>query len=343
MQAAVLEDERTVRIETRDRPTPEADAVVVRIEHVGICGSDVHYYEHGHNGDNELDVPTIMGHESAGTIVETGADVTGSSVGDRVALEPGVPCGSCRYCDIDEYNLCGDVRFMASPPDDGALVEYVAWPAQRTYSLPESVSTRAGALCEPLSVAIHANRRGNVGSGDTVLVTGCGPIGLLCMDAAYAAGAEDVIVADIVERKLELATERGAAHAIRTDERSLVDAVDEFTDGGVDVVLECSGAEAVIDRTVESVRKGGQVVFVGLPQDPELPTDVFGLIDNELDISGSFRFRNTYAEAIDLLASGAVEVESLVDFELPLVDTRRAFERAADPEVVKGMIAVNGT
>lgn len=329
-------------METRERPTPEAGEVVVRIEHVGICGSDMHYYEHGHNGDNELNVPTIMGHESSGTIVETGAGVTGSSVGDRVALEPGIPCGSCRYCDTDEYNLCEDMHFMASPPDDGALVEYVSWPAERTYSLPETVSTRAGALCEPLSVAIHANRRGNVDSGDTVLVTGCGPIGLLCMDAAYAAGATDVIVADIVERKLELAAKRGASHTIQTNEQSLVDAVDEVTDGGVDVVLECSGAEAVIDRTIATVRKGGQVVFVGLPQDPELPADVFDLIDNELDISGSFRFRNTYSQAIELLASEQVDVESLVDFEFSLADTQRAFERAADPEVVKGMISVAG-
>lgn len=341
MKAVLLAAAGRFETEERDRPVPDAGEVLVRIDHVGICGSDLHYYRHGENGDNRLEEPTVMGHETAGTVVDRGAAVDSVAAGDRVALEPGVPCGDCEYCRRGEYNLCADVRFMGSPPDDGALVEYLAWPAEYAYRLPEGVSTRAGACCEPLSVGIHAARRGDVGEGDVVLVTGCGPIGLLAADAARAAGASAVLVADVVDRKLALAAERGAAGTIDAGERDLAEAVREYVDGdGVDVVLECSGARAAIDRLPAAVRKGGRVVFVGLPTDPALPTDVFGAIDNELDLRGSHRFRDTFPRAVELLAGGQVDADSLVDFELPLAETRAAFERADDPAVVKGMLSL---
>jgi L-iditol 2-dehydrogenase len=342
MKAAVLSGAERMDIRTRDRPDPDAGEVLVRVEHVGICGSDLHYYSDGRNGANELGTPTIMGHESAGTVVEVGEGVTDRAIGDRVAIEPGVPCGTCPYCEDGTYNLCEGMRFMASPPDDGALVEYVAWPAAYVHPLPAEVTTRAGALCEPLSVAIHAVRRAGIDDGDRVLVTGCGPIGLLVMDAAYAAGASAVLAADVVDEKLALATDRGAAAAIDTRDRRVAEAARSAVDGpGVDVVLECSGAESVIAETPDAVRRGGRIVFVGIPSSPDLPTDVYGLIDDELDVRGTYRFRDTYPRAIELLETGQVDVESLVQFEYPLADVVAAFERAAAPETVKGMIAVD--
>ncbi|WP_158056900.1 NAD(P)-dependent alcohol dehydrogenase [Halorussus halophilus] len=341
MRVAVLQDPGQLAVEEWPRPDPGPDEVLVNIREVGICGSDVHYYEHGRIGDYVVESPLVLGHESAGEVVEVGANVEGFEVGGRVALEPGVPCRRCDHCKRGEYNLCPDVTFMATPPDDGAFAEFVAWPADYAYRLPNSVSLREGALCEPLSVGIHVARRAEVGVGDSVLVTGAGPIGLLVAEAVRAAGATDVLVSDVVESKLALAAERGADTTIDPRETDLEDAVAAYTDGeGVDVVVEASGAESAIAGSLDAVRRGGTVVFVGLADEATVPLDVLEIVDNELDVLGSFRYRNTYPAAIELLADGAVDVEGIVDFEGGLDDIGSAFERARERETVKGMITV---
>ena len=316
--------------------------MLVAVGEVGICGSDVHYYEHGRIGDYVVEEPLVLGHESAGEVVAVGDDVVGLEPGDRVALEPGVPCRRCPHCKRGDYHLCESVEFMATPPHDGAFTEYVAWPADYAYELPESVSTTEGALCEPLSVGIHACRRGNVGTGDTVLITGAGPIGLLAMETARAAGATDILLADVVDSKVEFARERGADRAIDVSQTDLEVAVDEYTDGvGADVVIEASGAEPSIRATLNTVRRGGTVVLVGLASEAEVPFDVLDLIDNEIDVHGSFRYKDTYDAAIDLLADDAVDVEGLVDFRSTLDGLDDAFQRAMDPDVVKGMVEIS--
>ncbi|GGJ11067.1 hypothetical protein GCM10008995_21210 [Halobellus salinus] len=240
-----------------------------------------------------------------------------------------------------DYHLCEDVRFMATPPHDGSFSEYVSWPADFAYKLPTTVSTTEGALCEPLSVGIHACRRGNVGTGDTVLVTGAGPIGLMMLEAARAAGATDIILTDIVDEKLAFARERGADLAVNVADDDLEAAVTRYTDdGGADVVIEASGAVSSIQSTLEVVHRGGTVVLVGLANEATVPFDVLDIIDNELDVLGSFRYKNTYSAAIDLLSDGAVDVEGIVEFESTLADIDDAFERAMDPSVVKGLITV---
>lgn len=342
MQTAVLTDIEQFEIEERERPTPNADEVLVAVKDVGICGSDVHYYEHGRIGDYVVEEPLVLGHESAGEVVATGENVTDLEAGDQVALEPGVPCRRCDHCRRGEYHLCEDVTFMATPPDDGAFAEYVAWPADFAYKLPERVSTREGALCEPLSVGIHACRRGEVGTGDTVLITGAGPIGLLAMEAARAAGATDVLITDVVAEKLAVAEERGADRTIDVTETNLSDAIEAYTDGvGVDVVLEASGAVPSIQSTLEAVRRGGTVVFIGLPGESEIPLDVIEIIDNELDVHGSFRYRNTYEAAVKLLSDDIVDVEGIIDFEMGLESVEEAFRRSMEPDVVKGMITID--
>jgi L-iditol 2-dehydrogenase len=339
MRTAVLTEPHAFDHEDRPRPDPAADEVLVAVRDVGICGSDVHYYEHGRIGDYVVEEPLVLGHEAAGEVVETGDDVTTLEPGDRVALEPGVPCRRCAHCKRGDYHLCPDVTFMATPPHDGAFTEYVAWPADFAYRLPETVSTTEGALCEPLSVGIHACRRGEVGTGDTVLVAGAGPIGLMVLAAARAAGATDVLVTDVVDEKLALANERGADRTVNVADEDLDAAVAEFTDGeGVDVVIEASGAEPSIRSTLNAVRRGGIVVLVGLASEATVPFDVLEVVDNEVDVRGSFRYKNTYPTALDLLADGAVEVASLVDFEMGLDEVDAAFRRAQEPTVVKGMI-----
>ncbi|WP_135301873.1 NAD(P)-dependent alcohol dehydrogenase [Haloarcula amylovorans] len=342
MRTAVLAEPTQFELEDRPRPSPGPDDVLVAIKDVGICGSDVHYYEHGRIGDYVVEDPLVLGHESAGEVVEAGENVTGLEPGDRVALEPGVPCRHCAHCKRGDYHLCEDVQFMATPPHDGAFTEYVSWPADFAYELPENVSTVEGALCEPLSVGIHACRRGDVGTGDTVLVTGAGPIGLLVMEAARAAGATDIVVSDIVAEKLDFAEERGADMTVDVTETDLETAVEEYTDGvGADVVVEASGADPSIRATVDTVRRGGTVVLVGLADEASVPFNVLEVIDNEIDVHGSFRYKNTYDAAVDLLADDAVDVEEIVDFESTLGDIDAAFQRAMEPTTLKGMITLD--
>jgi len=341
MRTAVLVEPTEFELEDRPKPSPGPDDVLVAISDVGICGSDVHYYEHGRIGDYVVEDPLVLGHESAGEVTAVGENVTGLAPGDRVALEPGVPCRRCAHCKRGDYHLCEDVRFMATPPHDGAFTEYVSWPADFAYKLPETVSNAEGALCEPLSVGIHACRRGSIGTGDTVLVTGAGPIGLMVLEAARAAGATDVIVTDVVAEKLDFAAERGADLTVDVTETDLETAVAEYTDGvGADVVVEASGAEPSIRSTIDAVRRGGTVVLVGLASEAEVPFDVLEVIDNEIDVHGSFRYKNTYDAAVDLLADDEVDVEGIVDFKSSLEDVDDAFRRAMEPTVVKGMISV---
>ena len=341
MQTAVLLEPYQFELQERRRPSPGPDDVLVAVREVGICGSDIHYYEHGRIGDLVVEDPLVLGHESAGEVVDVGENVTRLEPGDRVAIEPGVPCRRCRHCKEGEYHLCEDVRFMATPPHDGAFTEYVSWPGDFAYKLPENVSTTEGALCEPLSVGIHACRRGSVGTGDTVLVTGAGPIGLMVMEAARAAGATDIVLTDVVDEKLAFARERGADLAVNVTEDDLEAAVDEYTDGvGVDVVVEASGAVSSIESTLDVVCRGATVVLVGLASEATVPFDVLEIIDNELDVLGSFRYKDTYPAAIDLLADDVVDVEGIVEFESSLKEIDDAFQQAMDPNVVKGMITL---
>ncbi|XVH33183.1 NAD(P)-dependent alcohol dehydrogenase (plasmid) [Haloferacaceae archaeon DSL9] len=343
MRTAVLLETEQFEIEERDEPSPGADEVLVAVRDVGICGSDVHYYKHGRIGEYVVEDPLVLGHESAGEVVAVGENVSTLTPGDRVALEPGVPCRRCSHCKHGEYHLCESVTFMATPPHDGAFTEYIAWPADFAYRLPENVCTREGALCEPLSVGIHACRRGTVGTGDTVLVTGAGPIGLLTMEAARAAGATDILITDVVENKLSFAAERGADRTIDVTEEDLEAVVKAYTDGvGVDVVVEASGAKSSIQSTLDGVRRGGTIVFVGLASEAEVPLDVLEIIDNELDVRGSFRYKNTYDAAVDLLADGTVDVAGIIDFESSLEDIDEAFRRSMQPETIKGMISFDG-
>ena len=325
-----------------EQPTLEDDEVLIRIDRVGICGSDLHYYQNGENGGNVVDFPHVLGHEAAGTVVDVGGDVTDVHESDRVAIEPGLPCGSCPYCTTGAYHLCEDMEYMSSPPVDGALTEYVAWPAEYVYSLPSEVSLREGALVEPLSVAIHACERGGVTPGDSILVTGGGPIGQLVAEVAMARGAETVVLTDVVPHKLELAESRGVDHAVdvtATDPVALIhEQVDEY---GVDVVLESSGAPSAVETTTDAVRRGGTVVFIGIPTDPAFPTDITETISREFDLKGSFRFNNTYPEAIEGIRTGRFDVDGIVSFESVFEQTQRAFEEAAAPENVKGVIRVS--
>ena len=329
MKAAVLHQAGDLRLD--DVPTPEygPNDVLVKIKSVGICGSDVHYWRTGAIGDFVVREPMILGHEVAGVVAEVGANVTSLGVGDRVALEPGVPCRRCEACKTGRYNLCPDVQFFATPPVDGALSDYAVSPADFAYKVPDSLSLDAAALIEPLSVGLHACRRGNLTAGQSVLIAGAGPIGLTSLAAAKASGATEILISDVRPHRLEVAKKMGATHTFdaREDAEAVVKAT---TNGrGVDLAIECAGAEAAFVSCLKATKSGGTIVVVGLGDDSTYQVPMVELATKELDIKGIFRYVYTYPAAINLLASGAVDVEAMITHHFPLDEMLTGFEYAA--------------
>jgi L-iditol 2-dehydrogenase len=328
-RAAVLYAPGDLRVEERPVPEPGPREVLVEIAAVGVCGSDVHYYEHGRIGPFVVREPLILGHESAGRVAALGSEVTRHAVGDRVALEPGVPCGRCRECRAGRYNLCRDVRFFATPPIDGAFANYVTIHEDFAFALPDSVSDEAGALMEPLSVGIWACRKASVSPGDRVLVTGAGPIGLLAQQCALAFGATAVTVTDMSEARLELARRTGATATLRAGE--------ELPE--VDALIECSGHPAALAAGVAALRPAGTAVVVGMGPEEDATVPLSLIQSREIWLTGTFRYANTYPTAIALAAEGRVDLEAIITGRYELADAEAALRSAReDPGSVKAMV-----
>jgi L-iditol 2-dehydrogenase len=327
MMAAVLDRPFSLEVKNVPIPVPKHDEALIQIYCIGICGSDVHYYEHGKIGRYEVKQPIILGHELAGVVVQVGSEVTNVSIGDRVAVEPGVTCGRCNYCKSGRYNLCPDVVFMATPPVDGAWAEYVAVRSDFLFKLPDEMSFEAGALLEPLSVGFHAMRRAQVGPDDRLLITGLGPIGLLAMEAAKLFGVTEVYGSDIVAFRRDLAMSMGASGVLDPLEGDMRDQVNKrFGENGVDVIIETSGNARVISDAVHLVKRGGRIVLVGLPTSDAIPVDIPSLIDAELDVLGLFRYANTYPAAIQALSKGNRDICQVITHKFALRDIKEAVE-----------------
>ncbi len=328
-----------------DRPDPGSPGpgqVRVGVKAVGICGSDIHYYEHGRIGDFIVKDPMILGHEAAGVVEAVGEGVRALAPGDLVAMEPGVPCGACRECRTGRYNLCRSVRFWATPPHDGVLADFVLHPAAMTYKLPAGMTLDEGALMEPLAVGVHSCKRGRVGPGSVVAVNGAGPIGCVTLMAALAFGASQVAVADVVPERLDRALELGAEVAVDARAESLAAAVASLTDGrGADVGIECSGHPDGPQTLVDAAAPGGRVVLVGMgPQPTRL--DIVSAMVKEVDLATVFRYAHNYPAAIDLTASGRTPVLELITDRFSLNEGVAAFEYACAgrPGTCKVMIDV---
>ena len=328
-RAAVLYAPRDLRVEQRAMPEPGPREVLVEIAAVGVCGSDVHYYEHGRIGPFVVREPLVLGHESAGRVAALGSEVTRHAVGDRVTLEPGVPCGRCRECRAGRYNLCRDVRFFATPPIDGAFANYVTIHEDFAFALPDSVSDEAGALMEPLSVGIWACRKASVSPGDRVLVTGAGPIGLLAQQCALAFGATEVTITDVSDARLALARRTGATRALRAGEDV----------GEVDALIECSGHPAALAAGVAALRPAGTAVIVGMGPQEEATVPLSLIQSHEIWLTGTFRYANTYPTAIALAAEGRVDLEAIITGRYPLSDAEAALNAGReDPANVKALV-----
>mgnify|MGYP000187674012 CR=1 FL=1 len=256
MKTAVMLGIGKMGFEEREIPVPKENEVLVKLEYVGICGSDLHYYETGAIGDYVVEPPFVLGHEPGGTVVEVGKGVKHLKVGDRVALEPGKTCGHCEFCRTGRYNLCPDVVFFATPPVDGVFQEYVAHEADLCFKLPDNVSTLEGALIEPLAVGFHAAIQGDAHLGQKAVVMGAGCIGLVSMMALKARGVSEVYVVDLMEKRLAKAMELGATGVINGGTEDVEARIRELTKGsGADLVIETAGSEATHGRRYTSRRK----------------------------------------------------------------------------------------
>lgn len=329
----------------RDIPMPVlADhEVLIKVEAAGICGSDVHYYQHGRIGDFVVEGDFILGHECAGEVAEIGSGVKSLKVGDRVVLEPGKTCGKCEFCKTGRYNLCPDVEFFATPPYHGVFCNYVSHPEDMCFKLPENVSNVEGALVEPLSVGLHAANQGGVKLGDTVVIYGSGCIGLVSLLASKAMGASKIILVDVLENRLKTALKLGAAHVINPQEADVVQTVAEITEGkGADVVIDTAAAEATVKQTVDVLKIGGTIVLVGMTVHDEVSFNFMKLMSKEGTFKTIFRYRNLYPVAINAIASGAINVKDIVSHEFDFEDTKDAFDFVVNNarDVVKAVIKI---
>lgn len=331
----------------KEVPVPEVGEkqVLVQLEYVGICGSDVHYYHHGVCGSYKVDLSEdyMLGHECAGTVVEVGPGVENLKVGDRVALEPGITCGQCEHCKAGRYNLCPDVIFLATPPVQGCYEEYIAFPENMCFKLPENVSTKEGALIEPLAVGFHAASQGNVQPGDTVVILGAGCIGLVTLLSCKARGAGTIIVSDLVDARLEKAKELGATYVFNGKEVDILAEISKLTGGkGANKVFETAGSPFTIAQTPHIVSKGGTITLVGIAAVEEINFNFAQIMDKEAEIKSVFRYRNIYPKAIAAVSSGAIDVNGIVTHEFDLEHIQDAFQEAVNnkTDLVKAIIKV---
>lgn len=329
MKTAVLTSLKNIELQEREIPTPEDDEVLIRVRAVGLCGSDVHYYEHGRIGSFIVKKPIILGHEASGDIVKVGKKVEHLKEGQRVAIEPGATCGECVHCRTGRYNLCPHVEFLATPPYDGAFCEYVTMRADLVFPIPDSMSYETAALVEPFSVGVHAVRRGDLKQGETVIIMGMGPIGLVTAAAAKMAGAQTIIGVDLEQSRLDVAKEMGANYTINLREENLEDKVNEYTNGmGVDLAIETAGSPKAVQGCISSVRRGGRVTIVGMSPQDGVPISISQIIDKEIDVKGIFRYHHTYPAAIDMLSNSEINIERIITNEYQLSETAVAFEQS---------------
>jgi L-iditol 2-dehydrogenase len=330
MRVSVLRAAGQLELADWPVPRPGPGEVLVAVRSVGVCGSDVHYFQHGRIGDFVVRGPLVLGHEASGRIAAVGAGVDGGRVGARVAIEPGAACGACGECKAGRYNLCPDMRFFATPPVDGALAEYVVVRADLAFDLPDAVSDDDAALLEPLSVGIWATGKAGITAGSSVLIAGAGPIGLVAAQVARARGATTIAVTDIAPHRLAAALRHGATLAL--------DAGDGPAAGlEFDAFVDCSGAPSAISAGIAALRPAGRAVLVGMGPD-EITVPLGRLQQRELTVTGTFRYANTWPAAIGLAASGSVDLAGLVTDRFGLAEAEQALRSTTRAGTIKPII-----
>jgi L-idonate 5-dehydrogenase len=332
MRAIVAHAAKDLRIEETPSPPVGPHDIRVRIGFGGICGSDLHYYHHGGFGTVRLREPMILGHEIAGVVEAVGAGGRRVKIGDRIAVNPSVPCNQCRYCLEGRQNQCLDMRFYGSamrfPHVQGGFREVLVCRDSQAHVVADGTSLQEAAMAEPFAVALHATRRAGALIGKRVLISGSGPIGALTAIAARRAGAAEIVVTDIADGALSFASRVGADRVINVAREA--DALSDFSadKGYFDTMFEASGAEAALRSGIDVVRPGGVVVQLGLGGEMRLPINM--ITAKELELRGTFRFHEEFALALEFIAKGLVDVKPLISATAPLAEARDAFELAGD-------------
>lgn len=330
-RAAVMTSVGNIQLQQRPMPEAGPGEVVVQIHTVTICGSDVHYFEHGRIADFVVDGPIILGHEASGTIVEAGPGVDRARIGLKATLEPGISCRTCRQCLSGRYNLCPHMAFYATPPYDGALQDYVALPDYLVHEVPEALPFERAALIEPLAVAVQACQRASMRGGEKILVAGAGAIGLLCAQVASSMGASEVLVIDTEPDRVEMAQASfGVQAALAGDVR-----------GTFDRLLECSGANSALIAGIRNLEPGSIAVLVGMGQQEFTPLPLSWMLTREISLVTTFRYANAYPAAIALAASGTLRLDEMVGARCMIEDSAAAFGRArVDRTILRSAIQV---
>lgn len=341
MRAAMMTSLRKIELEKKEVPSPKDNEVLIKVDYVGICGSDIHYFEEGKIGDFIVEYPFVLGHECAGTVIQAGKDVKKLEPGNRVALEPNKTCGHCEFCKSGEYNLCPEVKFFATPPYNGVFLEYVVYPEDLCFKLPEEVGQKEGSLIEPLAVGLYAAEKGGSALGQKALVIGAGCIGLVTLLALKARGVTEVFVSDLVGKRLEKAKELGATAVIKGNDE---DILKEYTKGkGVDLVVDTVGIDKTLNQAINVAKKGATIVLVGYSPCGKVTIPASVMINKELTITSTFRYRNNYSKAIDAVASGNISINEIVTNEYTLDEIQEAMVACSkDKEnIIKAIIKIN--
>jgi L-iditol 2-dehydrogenase len=329
MKSIRLHGTGNLQIHEESIPAAGAGERLVRVKAVGVCGSDLHWFSEGSIGDAKLEHPLVLGHEFAGVAED----------GQRVAVDPAIPCGHCEFCEKGHPNLCANLIFAGHGKTDGALREWMAWSEKSLFPLPDSLSDADGAMLEPLGVAIHSVDLGKLKAGMTVGVFGCGPIGLLILQVAKAAGAGDILATDKLAHRVEAAKSMGASHAFFAEEGRELEEIRAATKGrGVDVAFEAAGTQDAVDTAVEAVASGGKVILAGIPDDDKTSFSASSARRKGLTIKLVRRMKHTYPRAVALVSKGRVDVRSIVTHRFPLEDAPEAFRVAQRREGLKVLI-----
>jgi L-iditol 2-dehydrogenase len=327
MQAAVLHGVHDIRIERRPIPMPGKGEVLLKITSVGVCGSDVHYYNEGRIGSQVVTGPIIMGHEFSGVVLQVGEGVDDSLRTHLVTVDPAIPCGKCELCLRGHPNLCPDVKFCGTPPIDGVFSEYAVMPADNCYLLPNGISSDEGALLEPLGVALHSVNLSHLKPGDTIAVLGAGPIGLLIGAVARAAGASMVYITEPLDYRREFAARYCADGVFNPTGQDPVKEILELTGGrGVDIAFEAAGANNTPEQAAEVARPGGKVIVTGIPKDDNLSFNASVVRRKGLTIRLIRRMAHTYPTAIQFVSKQIIDLKPLITHRLPIEDVGKAME-----------------
>ena len=328
MKVLRLHNVRDLRLHDEPVPTPIAGESLIRVTAVGLCGSDLHWLGEGAIGDAQLSQPLVLGHEFAGVTAD----------GTRVAVDPAIPCGQCEFCREGNPNLCAALRFAGHSAQDGALREYVAWQTRLLHTLPDALTDTDGAMLEPLGVALHAVDLGHVKPGMGVGVFGCGPIGLLIVQLARVAGAVTIIATDKLAHRLDAARAFGATAALEATGQEAGEILAMTQRRGIDVAFEAAGDNAAVDAAIAAAKPGARVVLVGIPGDDRTAFTASVARRKGLTIKLSRRMKHTYPRAIELAASGKIDLRSLVTHRFPLAEFQKAFAVAQRREGLKVIV-----